>query len=144
MANCKRGGYCGDGRTNGKESCDDGLNDGTYGTCNPDCTLAPRCGDGRVQADYGEECEPAMSNDPNCTATCRVPGGCGDGLIQRPNSATTGRSSTTATTVAARPVVSTPHTVAMASRMGQRNATMASSTARTAVAPPSAAGASLR
>jgi fibro-slime domain-containing protein len=84
MANCKRGGYCGDGQKNGTEQCDDGANDGTYGTCNLDCTPAPRCGDGTVQEDYGEECEPAMSNDPNCTQACRRPGGCGDGKIQPP------------------------------------------------------------
>jgi hypothetical protein len=27
-------------------SCDDGINDGAYNTCNDDCTFAPRCGDG--------------------------------------------------------------------------------------------------
>ncbi len=37
-----------------QRQCDDGVNDGTYGTCNPDCTLAARCGDGQVQTDYGE------------------------------------------------------------------------------------------
>ena len=84
MANCLRGGYCGDGQVNGPEKCDDGANDGTYGTCNPDCSLAPRCGDGKVQEDYGEECEPSGSDDPNCTPACRKPGGCGDGKIQPP------------------------------------------------------------
>ena len=84
MSNCQRGGYCGDGQINGTEKCDDGVNDGTYQTCNPDCTPAPKCGDGIVQADYGEQCEPTMSNDPNCTPACRKPGGCGDGIIQPP------------------------------------------------------------
>jgi cysteine-rich repeat protein len=37
-----------------------------------------------VQDDYGEECEPVMSDDPNCTDKCRKPGGCGDGKIQPP------------------------------------------------------------
>ena len=84
MSNCQRGGYCGDGMTNGPEACDDGANDGTYGTCNPDCTLAPYCGDGEVQTDYGEECEPKMSDDPDCTDKCRKPGGCGDGKKEPP------------------------------------------------------------
>ena len=84
---CLAGGYCGDGVTNGPETCDDGANDGTYGTCNPDCTPAPKCGDGNVDADYGEECEPdpnISGEDPNCTKGCRLPGGCGDGKIQAP------------------------------------------------------------
>jgi fibro-slime domain-containing protein len=84
MANCQRGGYCGDAAVNGPEKCDDGVNDGTYSTCNPDCTLAPRCGDGIVQTAYGEQCEPTMSNDPTCTSGCRLPGGCGDGIIEPP------------------------------------------------------------
>jgi len=82
MANCLLGGYCGDGTPNGPETCDDGANDGTYGTCNTDCTPAPKCGDQEVQTDYGEECEPVASDDPNCTQACRKPGGCGDGQIQ--------------------------------------------------------------
>jgi hypothetical protein len=69
---------------NGNESCDDGVNNGTYGTCRPDCTSAPRCGDGVVQVEYGENCEPTMSNDPDCTQACRIPGGCGDGKVQPP------------------------------------------------------------
>jgi cysteine-rich repeat protein len=84
MANCTLGGYCGDGQINGPETCDDGANDGTYGTCNVDCTPAPKCGDQVVQTDYGEECEPIASDDPNCTQACRKPGGCGDGQVQAP------------------------------------------------------------
>ena len=80
LANCKRGDYCGDGIKNGAEACDDGKNDGTYGTCGLDCVAAPGCGDGVVQEDYGEECEPTMSDDPKCTDKCRKPGGCGDGI----------------------------------------------------------------
>jgi cysteine-rich repeat protein len=33
------------------------MNTGAYGTCNPDCTLAPHCGDLLVQADQSEECD---------------------------------------------------------------------------------------
>jgi fibro-slime domain-containing protein len=85
---CKRGGFCGDAVIGGPEACDDGKNDGTYGTCGdpsrplPNCGVAPHCGDGIVQSDWGEECEPTSSNDPECTSACRLPGGCGDGIPQ--------------------------------------------------------------
>jgi hypothetical protein len=59
------------------EVCDDGKNDGTYGTCAEGCTPAPGCGDGIVQADWGEECE---LGDENCGPTCRLLGVCGDGV----------------------------------------------------------------
>ena len=75
--------YCGDGIVSGAEECDDGSNDGSYGSCNPDCTLAPRCGDGVVQPDYGEDCEPETSDDPDCVL-CRRMVVCGDGVIQPP------------------------------------------------------------
>jgi cysteine-rich repeat protein len=97
MSNCKVGGWCGDGVVNGAEQCDDGVNDGTYRTCNPDCTgPGPWCGDGIVQPEYGEECEPTMPDDPYCTAACRAPGRpctdrdciyvpyCGDGILNGP------------------------------------------------------------
>jgi hypothetical protein len=85
---------CGDGIINqgGIEQCDDGVNSGEYGTCNPDCSLAPRCGDGAVQSDYGEECEPSTPNDPTCTRVCRRPGGCGDGVTTPPEECDDGAS----------------------------------------------------
>ena len=47
LPNCPPGDYCGNGIVSGTEACDDGVNDGTYGTCNPDCTnVTARCGDG--------------------------------------------------------------------------------------------------
>jgi fibro-slime domain-containing protein len=80
---CQLGPSCGDGVVNGDaanpEACDDGVNDGTYNTCSPGCTLPPRCGDGVLQADWGEECEPAL--DPTCSADCKLPGACGDGVV---------------------------------------------------------------
>jgi hypothetical protein len=80
MANCQYGGFCGDGVVNGGEQCDDGVNDGTFRTCNPDCTTSPWswCGDGIVQPDFGEECEPTGPNDPICTLTCRLVDYCND------------------------------------------------------------------
>jgi hypothetical protein len=89
--NCKPG-DCGNAMVDATEACDDGVNNGAYGTCNPDCTPAPSCGDGVVQLEYGEECEPTMSNDPNCTNACRMPGGCGDGKIEPPEQCDDGAS----------------------------------------------------
>ncbi len=68
-------GYCGDGIVNPDEACDEGAaNDGRYGGCNPDCTLAPYCGDGIVQGNDGEECDdPADPGDGLCNqATCQL------------------------------------------------------------------------
>jgi cysteine-rich repeat protein len=91
MASCKYGGFCGDGVVNGIEQCDDGVNDGTFHTCNPDCTTSPWCGDGIVQTENGEECEPTGPNDPICTLTCRLycydcifMPRCGDGIKNSP------------------------------------------------------------
>jgi hypothetical protein len=70
-ATCQRGGFCGDGIVNGPEECDDGANDGSYGTCDPDCTIPPSCGDAILQPAYGEECEPQGPDDPDCLPTCR-------------------------------------------------------------------------
>jgi hypothetical protein len=69
------------------EECDDGINDGSYGTCNSDCTLAPYCGDGEKSDD--EECDAGDENDPNaygpdaCTTFCFQAPYCGDHRTQR-------------------------------------------------------------
>jgi len=51
---------CGDGIVYaGVEACDDAVNDGAYGGCNPGCgALAPHCGDAVVQA-TNEHCDGA-------------------------------------------------------------------------------------
>ncbi|HVY45395.1 MAG TPA: DUF4215 domain-containing protein [Minicystis sp.] len=79
---------CGDGIVAGKEQCDDGTNDGSYGTCNPDCTLGPRCGDAQVQTPE-EECDDGVnlstysfSGMPGCAPGCKLGGYCGDGKVQ--------------------------------------------------------------
>lgn len=59
LSNCAAA-SCGDGVVYaGVEVCDDGVNDGAYGGCNPGCAaLAPYCGDGAVQAS-NEHCDGA-------------------------------------------------------------------------------------
>jgi fibro-slime domain-containing protein len=75
---------CGDGITASDEVCDDGKNDGTYGSCAPGCKgFGPRCGDGIVQAGY-ETCDDGVNGGgyDSCTPTCTVGPHCGDGIVQ--------------------------------------------------------------
>ena len=71
---CKLPAWCGDAQVDSLfgEECDDGKNDGAYGGCEADCTLAPRCGDG-VTDDPQEECDDgnAVSGD-GCSAKCSL------------------------------------------------------------------------
>jgi hypothetical protein len=57
---------------NGPEECDDGILDGTYGGCTPQCKLGPHCGDSMVNGP--EECDHGDSNgkDGSCTAACKT------------------------------------------------------------------------
>lgn len=61
---------CGDGQVEGDEICDDGINDGAYGGCAPDCTgLGPHCGDDVAQA--VEDCDDGNStNGDGCNNDC--------------------------------------------------------------------------
>ena len=73
---------CGNGIVGGTEVCDDGINDGSYGTCNPDCTLAIHCGDGKKNG--LEFCDSGENNGEYdyCAADCRSAGPrCGDGSV---------------------------------------------------------------
>jgi len=79
---------CGDGIVAGDEICDDGVNDGSYGSCMPDCTPGPRCGDGDVDSPP-EECDDGVNlstysfdDMPGCAPGCVLGGYCGDGDIQ--------------------------------------------------------------
>ena len=62
---------CGDGILGLGEECDDGVNDGTYGGCNADCTLGAYCGDGIVQD--GEDCDDGNFVSLSCSPStnCR-------------------------------------------------------------------------
>lgn len=67
---------CGDGQQTPDEECDKGeANDGAYGGCNEDCTLAPRCGDGVV--DNGHEvCDGGEGCPVDCgISACKMLGG---------------------------------------------------------------------
>ncbi|MBU1239943.1 fibro-slime domain-containing protein, partial [Myxococcota bacterium] len=77
---------CGDGIVSSVEACDDGVNNGDYGTCNPDCTLASYCGDGIVDTEDGEICDDGLNlggNASACAPGCQTLGAsCGDGVLQ--------------------------------------------------------------
>ncbi len=79
---------CGDMIVAGDEICDDGTNDGSYGTCDPDCTPGPRCGDDIVQEDE-EACDDGINlgtygfgGEPLCAPGCVLGAYCGDGAVQ--------------------------------------------------------------
>ncbi|HEY0710065.1 MAG TPA: DUF4215 domain-containing protein, partial [Polyangia bacterium] len=77
---------CGNGSRDMGEECDDGVNNGAYGTCKMDCTLAGYCGDGAVngpeQCDRGTLNEVAPYGTGKCTTSCTDAPRCGDGRIQ--------------------------------------------------------------
>jgi cysteine-rich repeat protein len=91
---------CGDAVLVGTELCDDGVNDGSYGGCAPDCSRGPRCGDAVVDVEAGEQCDNGSNLDqyylcgpdgrdatgqactPSCGPGCTWPGSCGDGVVQ--------------------------------------------------------------
>ena len=76
--------YCGDGIVNNNEACDDGTeaNDGHYGGCNEDCTLAAFCGDGIKNGE--EACDDGTEGNVGtyngCKADCTLAEYCGDGV----------------------------------------------------------------
>jgi hypothetical protein len=68
------GPFCGDGQVQTPwEECDDGVNDGSYGKCAPNCEYAPRCGDGKVDLPYEECDEGELNGEPGimCDVGCK-------------------------------------------------------------------------
>ena len=60
-------------------------NDGAYGGCNADCTLAPFCGDGVIDPPH-EVCDDGLNTTTGyamigCAPGCVLPPMCGDGVI---------------------------------------------------------------
>ncbi|MEM6989061.1 MAG: hypothetical protein AAF721_01145 [Myxococcota bacterium] len=75
--------FCGDGRINGIEECDDGEDNAETAACKPDCIEA-RCGDGLVHEGV-EECDDANDiNNDGCTDECIILESCGDEIVQPP------------------------------------------------------------
>ncbi len=63
---------CGDGIVTVDEACDDGANDGSYGTCKPDCSRAGFCGDGHKDSPQ-ESCDDGnYKNLDGCSAACQI------------------------------------------------------------------------
>ena len=68
------GPVCGNAIVESGESCDDGTNDGSYNTCNPNCTVAAHCGDGVTNSDISAEtCDDGNYADyDGCSSTCII------------------------------------------------------------------------
>ncbi len=75
---------CGDMMVTGDEICDDGINDGAYGGCNPDCLgLAGFCGDAMINGP--EQCDDLNGDSSDgCLSTCVAPQSCADLLAFDP------------------------------------------------------------
>jgi fibro-slime domain-containing protein len=63
--------FCGDAIVGIGEECDDGVNDGGYGQCGPECKLSEYCGDGVVQTSEGEDCDDGTNIGSPCPSGCR-------------------------------------------------------------------------
>jgi fibro-slime domain-containing protein len=75
---------CGDAIVAGEEECDDGKNDGSYGSCTSTCKRAPHCGDGLLQAAQ-ETCDDGLNLTTyspataiGCAPGCKHSAYCGD------------------------------------------------------------------
>jgi len=78
---------CGDNIVAGDELCDDGVNDGGYGECQPGCVPGPFCGDNILQSPE-EVCDDGVNlanysftGVPGCAPGCVLGAYCGDGNV---------------------------------------------------------------
>ncbi|MES1176099.1 MAG: DUF4215 domain-containing protein [Myxococcales bacterium] len=79
---------CGDGILEGDEVCDDGKNDGSYGSCAVDCkSRGPYCGDSKTQ-NPPEACDNGVNsvtgygnNTAQCAPGCKIAPYCGDTVV---------------------------------------------------------------
>jgi fibro-slime domain-containing protein len=62
---------CGDAIVSLGEQCDDGVNDGGYGECGPNCRVGPYCGDGMKQENEQYDDDNRITND-GCSTACRI------------------------------------------------------------------------
>jgi fibro-slime domain-containing protein len=88
---------CGDGIVAGAEQCDNGVNNGAYGGCNADCTLAPYCGDDKVQTppeqcDDGSNLATYGGTSQECGPGCKWAPYCGDDVKNGPEACDQGAS----------------------------------------------------
>jgi fibro-slime domain-containing protein len=67
---------CGDAIVAADETCDDGKNDGTYGSCTADCqSVGPSCGDKVIQYENGETCDDGnRDTSDGCDNACNKTG----------------------------------------------------------------------
>jgi fibro-slime domain-containing protein len=88
---CKLPARCGDSLVQAEygETCDDGVNDGSYGGCTSTCQRAAYCGDGKVNGPT-EACDDGANDgtyntcgDPTMPLpNCQLGPRCGDGIVQ--------------------------------------------------------------
>lgn len=78
---------CGDGIVVGRERCDDGKNDGSYGSCTKECGRAGFCGDAK-RDEPQEACDDGVNlttysgnGKPGCAPGCVESAYCGDGQV---------------------------------------------------------------
>ena len=77
---------CGNGTVEGNEVCDDGKNDGSYGSCTSDCKArGPYCGDSNTQTpqeacDNGVNAVTYGNSTAQCAPGCKIAPYCGDSI----------------------------------------------------------------